>query len=273
MASSFVEVDGLRIHYREEGTGDVVLLLHGWPTSSFLYRNIIGKVGETHRTIAIDLPGFGASDKPLDASYSFGFYAGVLEGFLDALGVKTVALVVHDLGGPVGLWWACEHPARISKLVLLNTLVYPMPSWAVVAFFMACRIPGLRGIMVSDWGLKIAMKIGVTDFDKLGPEVVPGVQEPFQTKAARKALLKAGIGLHPGGFRTIAEKLPSFEVPVRIIYGARDRILPDVARTMTRVAKDLPQATTTVLDDCGHFLQEERPAEIAEHLAEFLASP
>ncbi len=103
ISSRSVEVDGLRLHYLESGSGEPVLLLHGWPTSSFLYRNVIGHVAQNSRAIALDLPGFGSSDKPLDASYSFRFYSRVLDGFLSALGIDKTSLVVHDLGGPVGL--------------------------------------------------------------------------------------------------------------------------------------------------------------------------
>ncbi len=106
-SSHEVEVEGLRLHYLEAGEGDPVLLLHGWPTSSFLWRNLIPILAEGNRVIAPDLPGFGRSDKPLDASYSFGFYNRVLDGFLSAVGVSRLhGLAVHDIGGPIGLHWA-----------------------------------------------------------------------------------------------------------------------------------------------------------------------
>jgi len=268
----FVEAEGLRLHYLEQGSGEPVLLLHGWPTSSFLWRNMIGTLAEHNRVIALDLPGFGRSDKPLDASYSFRFYSRVLDGFLNALQVEGTGLAVHDLGGPVGLYWASEHPERVRRLALLNTLVYPRPSWAVIAFVAACRIPGVRSWVVSPSGLKRAMRIGVADPDRLTEEAIRGVQEPFRTAEARRALLKAGTGLHPGGFEQIATWLASIEVPVRIVYGERDRILPDVAKTMRRVSSDVDAVEVTALPDCGHFLQEERPAEIARMLSEFFRS-
>lgn len=266
-----VVVDGVRLHYRAAGTGPPVLLLHGWPTSSFLWRHTLAPLARTQRAIALDLPGFGASDKPLDASYSFRFYERVLEGFLDALGLTSVGLAVHDLGGPVGLYWALRHPHRVDALALLNTLVYPMPSWAVVAFVTASYVPGLRWYLTSAHGLELAMRIGVADASTITDEVRRGVQEPFASDEARWALLKTAHSLHPGGMREIARRLPSFEGPVRLIYGARDRILPDVERTMRRVARDLPQATTTRLERCGHFLQEERGEHIGELLGSFFA--
>jgi pimeloyl-ACP methyl ester carboxylesterase len=270
IASKYVTVDGgLQLHYREVGSGPPVLMLHGWPTSSYLWRNILPEVGKHRRAIALDLPGFGRSDKPLDASYSFRYHERVLDGFLAALGIDTLGLVVHDLGGPIGLWWAVHHADRIDKLGLLNTIVYPPFSAAVMAFVGACRVPGLSHLISSQWGLKVAMQIGVGDRSRLSDEAVRAVQEPFESRAARRALCKAGYGLHPRGFNEIVERLPSLRMPIRAIYGQKDRILPEVGPTMERIARELPQTELTVLPDCGHFCQEERPEEIGQMLDSF----
>lgn len=271
ITSRWVEVEGMRLHYLEAGAGEPVLLLHGWPTSSFLWRNVMPAIAARNRVIALDLPGFGRSDKPLDASYSFRFYAKVLDGVCDGLGLARLRLVVHDLGGPIGLYWACRHPDRVAALGLLNTIVYAAPSWAVMLFVGASYLPGVRGLLVSPSGLRFAMWLGIHDRSKLTDEVVRGVQAPFETDEARQALLKAAHGLHPNGMKEIERALPSLRVPVRVIYGENDWILPDVAQTMRRVARDLPQAQVTALPGCGHFLQEDRPEQIGDLLAEFLA--
>ena len=271
--SRFLDVDGLRLHYLEAGAGEPVLLLHGWPTSSFLWRQVMPPIAEGNRVIALDLPGFGQSDKPLDVSYSFRYFERVLDAALDALGIESTGLAVHDLGGPVGIYWACRRPQRLRRLAILNTLVYPEFSWAVVLFVSACKLPGLRSFMASPAGLRFAMRVGVSDRSCVTREVLAGVRAPFESRDARRALLRAGGNLSPKGFREIAEKLPSLDVPVRIVYGERDRILPDVAKTMARVKRDLPQAEITSLPDCGHFLQEERPDEIGRLLGEFFSGP
>ncbi len=265
----YLDLDGLRLHYLAAGDGEPIVLLHGWPTSSFLWRNVMPVMAERHRVIALDLPGFGLSDKPLDVSYSFRYYYRVLDEALNALGIEAASFVVHDLGGPVGLYWACRHPERLRRLAILNTLVYPDFSWAVMLFVAACRLPVVRSFMASPQGLRFAMRLGVADPRHLSEEAVVGVQTPFASLEARRALLKAGGNLSPKGFREIAAKLPTLDVPVRIVYGERDRILPDVAKTMHRIQKDLPQAEITALADCGHFLQEERPAEVGRLLADF----
>lgn len=269
IAANTVQVDGLRLAYRELGDGPPVLLLHGWPTSSFLWREVMRPMARTNRVVALDLPGFGASDKPVNIRYSFAFFSRALDLFLAHLAIDQVGLAVHDLGGPVGLHWALDRPRRLTKLALLNTLVYPEFSEAVKEFIRACAAPELREKITSPSGLEAIMRDGLAAPTKLDAEVLAAVQEPFRTVEARRALADAGIGLSRKGFVEIARRLPTLRIPVRVVYGARDRVLPDVADTMARVQVDLPQAEVTVLPDCGHFLQEEAPAEVGELLARF----
>ncbi len=262
----------MRIAYRAAGSGPPVVLLHGWPTSSFLWRNVMVPIARRNRVIAPDLPGFGASDKPLDVQYDFDLFESTLDELLAVLDIDEVGLAVHDLGGPVGVHWAVHRPQRVTRLALLNTLLYPDFSEAVMAFIKACSEPELREQLTSPAGLEAAMRLGLADEANLTEEVVAAVREPFADADSRRALAAAGIGLSIEGFAEIERLLPSLEVPVRIVYGERDRILPDVARTMARVQHDLPQAEVTALPDCGHFLQEEAPDRIGEELARFFAA-
>ena len=269
--SRTARVRDLELHYLEAGSGSPVVLLHGWPTSSFLWRNIMPAMAAHNRVIAPDLPGFGRSSKPLDRKYTFRFYADVLDGLLSQLGVEDTGLVVHDLGGPVGLFWATANPDRISRLGILNTLVYPDMSWAVKLFMMALILPGVRDLLTSPWGLRAAMRIGIRDRRRLTEECLAGVTAPFPDAPARAALIQTATNLAPKGFALIAGRLRNLRCPVRIIYGTQDRILPDIARTVGRLLEDLPQAEVTALEGCGHFLQEDRPEELAAMLAAFFA--
>jgi haloalkane dehalogenase len=269
-SSHYTEVRGLRLHYLEAGGGDPILLLHGFPTSSHLYRNVIPTLAETHRVIALDLPGYGLSDKPLDAPYDFDFYTNTLNAFLDTLDIPTTNLVVHDLGGPVGMYWAVHNPHRVNHIVLLNTLIYPETSWAVKLFLLALRTPVLRDYIVSPKGIIGAMKLGVVHKERLNREVLTPYTAPFETPAARKALLKAGSGFSIQGLAEIARKLPTLEASLRLIYGENDRVLPDVAKTMQRIQRAHPQAELTALPGCGHFLQEDEPERVGQLIAEFL---
>jgi len=273
IASEYVDVDGLRLHYLAAGQGETVLLLHGWPTSAYLWRNVIPPLAKNRRVIALDLPGFGKSDKPLHGSYSFKYYERAIDGFLDKLGISQTTLVVHDLGGPVGLYWAVRHPEKVQRLGLLNTLVFPELSWAALLFGASTFVPLLNAWLVSPKGLEVAMRLGVENKHRLTPEVVAAYQAPFQDRDARKVLLKSVQRLTPKGLREIEEKLPLFQnIPVSLIFGTNDRILPDVAKTMQRVQRALPQARLSALPGCGHFLQEDEPEKVAELLAAFMNS-
>ncbi|UJR86067.1 alpha/beta fold hydrolase [Sandaracinus amylolyticus] len=271
LAHRTATIDGLHLHWLEAGEGPVVLLLHGWPTSSFLWREVIPPLARHRRVIALDLPGFGRSDKPADAPYSFAFFDRVLERFVDVLELGQVELVVHDLGGPIGLHWAARHPGRVRALGLLNTLVYPEIHPVVAAFVLAGRVPILRDVLTSTSALGLAMPLGVGDRRRMTAEVIRAVQEPFLDPAARRGLIATMSSLEPRGMVEIARWLPTFRGPVRVIYGAKDRVLVDIARTVSRLERDLPQAQVTCFADCGHFLQEERGTEIGEQLAAFFS--
>ncbi len=266
-----VEVGGLEVAYRELGSGPPVLLIHGWPTSSFLWREVMPPIAQRNRVVAIDLPGYGGSSKPRDVRYDFEMYDRVLTGFADALGLSGLGLGVHDIGGPIGLHWLLANPQRFSRLALLNTLVYPELSLAAKAFLIGGKLPLVRELLTSDRGLALAMRAGIAKRERRTREVLDAVREPFQTRDEKAVLAAAGVGLTPAGLVEIARALPSLEIPVRIVYGERDRILPDVAKTMARVARDLPQAEVTALPGCGHFLQEDDPHQVGAALAEFFA--
>ena len=266
-----IEIEGLRVAYREAGQGPAVLLVHGWPTSSFLWRNVVPHLALANRAVAIDLPGFGESDKPVGIRYNFAFFDRVLDEFVAKLGIERLGLAVHDLGGPIGLHWAVDRPERLTKLALLNTLVYPEFSEAVKEFVRACASPDEREKITSPAGLETVIRDGFGDPARLGADVLAAMQEPFRTPEARRALAEAGIGIERRGFVHIAHRLPALRMPVRVVYGDRDRLLPDVAETMARVKTDLPQAEVTVLTGRGHFIQEEAPDEVGPLLARFFA--
>ncbi|MBT8482527.1 MAG: alpha/beta fold hydrolase [Myxococcales bacterium] len=273
-SSHYTQANGLRLHYLESGAPDPnvppILLLHGFPTNSHLYRNILPELGKSHRAIALDLPGYGLSDKPLDVTYDYDFFADTLDAFLDALGIRDTHLCVHDLGGPVGLYWMLRHPHRVHKLIVLNTLVYPETSWAVKLFLLAMKTPGLRDYIVSPKGIVAAMKLGVVNKGRLNREALTPYTAPFESPAARKAFIRAGSGLGLRGLSKIARELPGYETSIRLIYGENDRILPDIAKTMQRIQRAHPEAELTALPGCGHFLQEDEPDTVAKLISEFL---
>jgi pimeloyl-ACP methyl ester carboxylesterase len=267
-----VQVDGLTIGYRELGEGPPVLLLHGWPTSSYLWRDVMPPIARSNRVIAPDLPGFGVSDKPLGVKYDFALFERAIDGLLATLEVDKVGLAVHDLGGPIGLHWTLRNPERVTRLALLNTLVYPQFSPAVIEFVTTLTTPGQREHATSPEGLaELARDVMPADFEGFD-ELIEAFAAPFDSADSRRALADAGVGLDFEGFTEIEQKLPELTIPVRLIYGEEDRALTDVADTMARVARDLPQAVVTPLPGRGHFIQEEAPDEVGQLLAAFFAA-
>ena len=265
------DVNGLGLAYRELGSGPPVLLLHGWPTSSFLWREVMPPIARGNRVLALDLPGFGGSGKPLDARYDFEFFSRAIDGFLTAAGVDRVALAGHDLGGPIAVRWALDNPERVTRLALLNTLLYPDFDPTVMEFVTTLANPDSREQLASADGLEYVMRLGLADESALTEEVVAGVVEPFADADARVVLAKAGIELQPDGFAEIGRRMGELAMPVRVVYGEQDRVLPDVAQTMARVKRDVPHAEVTAIPDAGHFLQEEAGPEVGEVLAAFFA--
>jgi haloalkane dehalogenase len=266
--------NGLTIAYREAGAGHegpAVLLLHGWPTSSYLWRNVMPAIAQRRRVVAVDLPGFGGSDKPTDVRYSFGFFAEAIDGVVDRLGLGRVIPVGHDLGGPIALRWALDHPGRTAGLGLSNTLVYPEFSEAVRAFVADLNDPVRRDRLTSPEGLTEIMRAGVADPAVLTEETITAVHAPFATADARTALANADLGLEYRLFVDLGKRLPELRMPLFIVYGVQDRVLPDVAETMARIERDVPGAAVTAIPHGGHFVMEDDPRTVGQKLAEFAA--
>jgi pimeloyl-ACP methyl ester carboxylesterase len=193
----------------------------------------------------------------------------VLDALVERLGLDDLGLVVHDLGGPIGVHWALHRPGRISRLALLNTLLYPDFDPTVVEFVMTLADEDRRHELVSEDGLREVLRVGVSDPDALPGEALDGITAPFTSDEDRQALAQAGFGLHPDGFADIARLLPGLQIPVLGLYGTDDRILPDVAQTFAHIQRDVPHAQIQAVPGAGHFLQEEVSPLIAERLTEF----
>lgn len=266
-----LDVDAAQVHVLESGEGSPVLFVHGWPANAQLWRHTLLHLHPGTRGIAIDLPPFGGSSKDPDQHYHLDFYANLFDQVLAQLGVEEVGLCVHDAGGPIALKWAVDRADRIESLCLLNTLVFPELSWAARAFFASSKLPAAHQILGHPASVAMAMKMGVRS-RSVPKSTLDLYREPFVDVGARRAFLKAIQSLDLDALGYISERLHVFErTPLRLIFGARDVILPDVATTMHRLKKQLPHAELTELPALGHFLQEDDPEHVAGLVAEFFA--
>lgn len=258
----YTEVDGLRLARVDEGRGDPVVLLHGEPTWSFLYRRVIPPLLDNGlRVVAPDHPGFGRSDKPADVSwYTYERHLDLLGRHLAALDLRDVTLVVQDWGGPLGLRWAMENASLLRRIVILNTGLFSgressagLEAWLAYA----------RAQTDLDVGTLLDRACGGLD-----PEVVRGYDAPFPD-----VTYKAGALAFPRLVPTRMEDpgaaeqyearqwLDAWDGPVTVAFSDADPIFP--AKVGESWARRLKHASFTLIEGAGHFVQEMRPDAVA----------
>jgi len=270
-APHWLEIGTERMHYVDEGHGDPVLLLHGEPTSSFLWRKIIPQL--PGRVVAPDLIGFGRSDKPEDVGwYSYDRHVDSIARLVQELDLTGLTLVVHDWGGPIGLRVAVEHPERVDRLVLLNTGIGggSAPSERWLRFREVVRELG--------GALDIGRLVEAGTAQGLDDDVRAAYDAPFPTPESKAGALAFPEMVptepeHPNTapMNKVRDALREWDKPALVVWGAEDTILPDgIARAMVEL---IPGARGPVLlDGASHFLQEDRPDEVADAIRGLLRS-
>jgi haloalkane dehalogenase len=268
----YVELGGLRMHYVDAGAGQPVLLLHGEPTWSFLYRKVIAELAANARCVAPDYFGFGRSDKPTDpAFYSYDKHFRSVERFVHELGLRDLTVVVQDWGGPIGFRLCVTEPDLVSRLVVLNTGIgarAPNDEWLRFQEFM--RRVGTD--IVPGTLVRMTLRQPVTD------EVIAAYDAPFPVPEARIGVVQfpelvATSSEHPSAAAMIdvRERLRSFKRPALVLFGDDDPIFPRPAAEA--MADLLPNAVLDPpLEGAGHFLQEDKGAEIGRRIAAWLGS-
>ncbi len=275
---------GARMHYVDEGGRDAppVLMLHGNPTWSFYWRRLIEALAPTHRVIAPDHVGCGKSDKPNDDEYSYRLRQRIedIETLVDHLGLENITLVLHDWGGMIGMGWAHRHPRLVSRLVLLNTAAFPMPSSKrLPAALRLARDTAVGAVLVR--GLNAfargATRLAVTR-RKLPKEVRDALCAPYDSWDNRRAVLRfvQDIPLSDADpsfsiVRDVGEHLSQFnDRPTLICWGDRDFVFDD--HFLRRWQEVLSNATVHRFADCSHYLLEDAPDEIEALVREFLGT-
>jgi haloalkane dehalogenase len=268
----YLDQDGLRMHYLDEGEGDPVLLLHGEPTWSFLYRKLIPPLADVARCVAPDYFGFGRSDKPTERGwYSYERHVVSIARLAEHLDLRRITLVVQDWGGPVGFRFAVENPERVARIVVMNTGIgarAPSDEWLRFQSFM--RRVGTE--IVAGQLVRLSLVQPTTD------EIIAAYDAPFPVPESRIGIVQfpelvATSSEHPSApaMLVVRERLRELDRPALVLFSDSD---PIFTRRAAEVMADLlPNAELDPpVEGAGHFLQEDRGELLGRRIAEWLGT-
>ncbi len=272
---NYVEVNGLRVHYVDEGEGeDVILCLHGEPTWSYLYRKMIPPLAQHARVIAPDFIGFGRSDKFAEMeAYTYHMHHDVLTGFIETLDLQHITLVCQDWGGVLGLPVATEMPERFDRLVIMNTFLPTGEIPAGEAFLRWRAFAEKLGTK-----LNVGQLINMTMLNgELPPEVIAAYDAPFPEDRykAGAAIFPLLVPLTPedpvaAEMKAAQERLRTWQKPALVLFAEADPILGRGGVYFRRLIPTAREQPKINIEGAGHFLQEEKGEEIAQYILDFL---
>jgi pimeloyl-ACP methyl ester carboxylesterase len=267
----------VKMHYVEQGAGDqTVVCVHGNPTWSFTFREVLNQVSDRARVIAVDHVGCGLSDKPQDYNYCLEQHIGNLARLIQELDLQRVTLLVHDWGGAIGLGAALRQPSRIERLVLLNTGAFPPPyvPWRIAA----CRIPWLGNTAIRGFNLfaLAATKMTLHRIPRMPSAVVAGLLAPYSDWHSRVAVARFVQDIPRSKndatwkvLQRIEESSSVFaDRPVHMVWGLKDWCFRE--ECLDRLQLMFPQARVKRLEDVGHYVMEEAAEDVVAALRECL---
>ena len=280
--SHFAEIDGLRLHYLDEGHGDCVVMLHGNPNWSFYYRNLVHALRDRYRCLVPDHIGCGLSDKPADDRYEYSLARRVadLETWLEQCrATSNLTLVVHDWGGMIGMAYATKYPERIRRLVILNTGAFHLPKTKPVPWQLKLARSPLGALLVRGFNAfsRGAVRSCVTRHP-MPTDVANAYCAPYDSWAHRIAVHRfvQDIPLKSGdrGFDLISEVGNRLEllaqVPMFIGWGERDFVFDE--HFLKEWLARFPKAELHRYPDCGHYILEDAQEELVPLIGRFLDS-
>jgi haloalkane dehalogenase len=270
--SRFAEADGARVHFVDEGEGPPLLLLHGNPTWSFLYREIVLELRDRYRCVAVDLPGFGLSQAPPGYGFTPAEHARMLERFVTHLDLTGAAVMVQDWGGPIGFAVAGRHPDRFARFVIGNTWAWPKADPGTWAFSRFLGGPvGRRLILNRNLFVERILPGGVR-LRRLPEEVMAAYRGPFPTPASRRPTAvfpreildsRPFLAEVERGLETLRDR------PALLVWPTRDVAFREPERR--RWEATFPDHRTVLLHGAGHYIQEDAPQQIVAAIRDWAA--
>ena len=281
--SKRIDVLGYEMAYVDHGSGEPVVFLHGNPTSSYLWRNIMPAVADTHRVIAPDLLGMGDSEKPA-VDYSYALHAKHLHAFLDGLDLQNVTLVVHDWGSALGLDWAQNNEDRIKSVVMMEAVlppVWPVPSYEVMGAmeegFKAFRTPGVGEKLIIEDNFMIDVGLGQQFVLNPLPAGILAKYNNYYTEPAQRQVIlnwtrSVPIAGEPADVVAVVENyskwLTESQTPKLLIHVQPGVLVPPPA--VEWLEANVPNLTTVDIGAGVHFIQETNPEAISATLDEWV---
>ncbi len=275
-ASHFLDLDGYRYHYVDEGRGEPLVCVHGNPTWSFAWRNIIKDLAGNHRVLAVDHIGCGFSEKPQRYAYRLEQHIANLARWIETLDLRKITLLAHDWGGAIGLGAAVRMPERFGRIVLFNTAAFR--SRQIPLRISVCRMPLFGPLAVRGLNAfaRAALTMAVCHPERLTSEIRAGYLAPYHDWAARVAVLRfvQDIPLqerHPS-YATLVQlenqlcRLQS--LPMLLVWGMRDWCFTPAF--LHEFQTRFPNAETLSLDGAGHYVFEDAIEHILPRLHKFL---
>lgn len=272
-ASRYFPINGQRIHYVDEGKGEIVLFVHGTPSWSFDFRHSIKALSSQYRCIALDHIGFGLSDKPEQYDYSTQNHSRTLETFILQKGLENITLVVHDFGGPIGLNVALRHPGKFKRLVILNSWLWSSKNEPeFIKFSKVLKSPLLPFLYRRlNFSPRFLLPKSFGDH-KLPKDLHSQYTRPFASSKERNGTLAFARSLlnDQDWFAQLWEKRAAIaDIPTLFIWGMKDTfITPKYLYTFADVFSN---AHVHKLETCGHFPQEEQAESVTAYLRVFMA--
>ena len=276
--SKYVEVMGSKIHYIDEGEGDPVLFLHGNPTSSYLWRNIIPYMSGKTRCIAPDLIGMGKSDKP-DIDYGFVDTYAYLEKFIEKLGLKNVTLVIHDWGSGLGFHYAHTHQDNVKGIAFMEGM-YKSLGWKDLPrdyqmAFRMMRTPGIGWLMINVGNIFLKKMLPEMIVRKLTEVETAYYNEPYPTIKSRKAVRVWPVDVPLGGkpkhssdpIKAYHEWLKTTDLPKLCLYADPGALIGKEQAEW--IGKNFPNTNTVNVGKGLHFIQEDEPDNIGKAISEW----
>jgi len=277
--SCFIDLDGIKVHYKQYGEGGQVLIfLHGFAASLFSWQKVLAPLAEKYgRTIAYDRPAFGLTERPItfnrkaENPYGTDGQVEMLKCLMDALDIREAVIVAHSAGGTVGLAFSLKYPRMVSKLILVAPAVYlysPVPAWARRFLIRkAFRIFGTTLIHPTRYFVRRILSNIIHDPVCVTDEAVDGYEKPFHTINWEAGLWEFSLAPHA---RNLWKHMHELKMPVMVIAGDDDRVIP--TRHSRRLAEITPGAKFVLVKGCGHMPQEERPEIFIKELDTILSS-